>query len=120
MQPPFIDEGSFVPRPSVLTFDNQRVKIGTPAYVYVGYNVTIDCNIVAGLSPITIQWYHNGSLYPTGGSLSVTNFTITNASNGDFWQCKASNSHGIDIETTIIYVLPSKYACMYALHSIYL
>ena len=120
MQPPFIDEGSFVPRPSVFTFDNQRVKIGTPAYVYVGYNVTIDCNIIAGLSPIAIQWYHNGSLYPTGGSLSVTNVTITNASNGDLWQCKASNSHGIDIETTIIYVLPSKYPCMYALPSIYL
>ena len=114
MQPPDIDEGSHVPRPFVFSLGNKSVKIGTPVYIFDGYNVTIVCNIVSGTLPIAIRWYHNGSPYPTGGSLSVTNLTITNVtSNGDFWECRVSNSYGIVIENTTIHVLPSKYVYMY-------
>ena len=112
MQPPDIDEGSHVPRPFVFSLGNKSVKIGTPVYIFDGYNVTIVCNIVSGTLPIAIRWYHNGSPYPTGGSLSVTNLTITNANDGDFWQCRVSNPYGIDIENTTIHVLPRKYVCM--------
>ena len=112
MQPPDIDEGSHVPRPFVFSLGNKRVKIGTPVYIFDGYNVTIVCNIVSGTLPIAIQWYHNTSLHSTGGSSSVANLTITNGRDGDFWQCRASNPYGIDIENTTIHVLPRKYVCM--------
>ena len=52
---PDIDEGSYVPKPCVITRGYKRVKIGTPVYVYTGYDVIIDCNIVNGIPPITIQ-----------------------------------------------------------------
>ena len=112
VEPPDIDEGSFVPRPPVFTFSNKIVKIGTPVYIFDGYNVTIVCNIIAGTLPMAIQWYLNGSPHSTGGNLNVTNLTITNASDGDFWQCRVSNAYGIDIENTTIHVLPSKYVCI--------
>ena len=125
VEPPDIDEGSFVPRPSVFTLVNEIIKIGSPVYIYPGYNVTIVCNIVTGVPPIVIQWHLNGSPYSTGGNLSVTNLTITNANDGDFWQCRVSNRYGIDIESTTIHVLPSEYVCIcniyiFVTHCIYI
>ena len=104
---PVIDEGTFVPRPSVITKGNKRVKIGTPVYVHGGFDVIIDCNIVNGAPPITITWFRNGSPYPTRGS--VYTITITNASNGDVFECRADNIFGFDTENTAIHVVYGKY-----------
>ena len=114
---PNIDEGSFVPRPSVITRDNKRVKIGAPVYVRDEFDVIIDCNIVNGTPPITIVWYRNGSPDPTRGNVST--ITITDASNGDVFKCRADNNIGFDTENTTIYIIGGKwimhtyiYACM--------
>ena len=111
---PVIDKGSFVQRPSVITRGNKRVKIGTPVYVHSGFNVIIDCDIVNGTPPINITWFHNGSPYPTRGSVST--ITITDASNGDVFKCRAENIIGFDSESTTIYTECGKYihhACVY-------
>ena len=106
---PDIDEGPYVPRPSVITRGNKTVKIGAPVYVYTGYDVIIDCNIVNGTPPITIQWFRNGSPDSTRGNVST--ITITNASNGDVFQCRADNIAGFDTENTVIHVAYGKCAC---------
>ena len=84
-----------------------RVNIGTPVYVHNGFNVTIDCNIVNGTPPITIQWFRNGSPDPTRGNVST--IITTNASNGDVLMCRADNIEGFDSEITVIYVGHGKY-----------
>ena len=101
LDPPDIDEGSYVPRPSIITRGNKTVNIGTPVYVHTGYDVIIDCNIVNGTPPITIQWFRNGSLDSTRGNVST--ITITNANNGDVFKCRANNIMGFDSENTVIY-----------------
>ena len=110
IDPPVIDEGSFVSRPSVITRGNKTVKIGTPVYVYDGFDVTIDCNIVNGTPPVTIQWFRNGSPDLTRGNFSTV--TITDASNGDVFKCRADNIEGADTEYTTVYVVYGKYICM--------
>ena len=102
LDPPDIDKGSHVPRPSVITRGNKTVKIGTPVYVHDGFDVIIDCNIVNGTPPITIQWFHNGSPDLTRGNVST--ITITNASNGDVFKCRADNIKGFDTENTVIHI----------------
>ena len=104
---PVIDKGSFVPRPSVITRGNKRVKIGTSLYVYSGFDVIIDCNIVNGTPPITIQWFRNGSPDTTRGNVST--ITITDASNGDVFKCRADNVIGFDSENTSTHVEYGKY-----------
>ena len=99
---PVIDKGSYVPRPSVITRGNKRVKIGTPVYVHDGFDVMIDCNTVNGTPPINITWFRNGSPYPTRGSIST--ITITDASNDDVFKCRADNIIAFDTESTTIYV----------------
>ena len=105
---PVIDEGSFVPRPSVIGSGTKRVKIGTPVYVQDGFDVIIDCIIVGGKLPITITWFRNGSSDLTRGNASTT-ITITDASNGDVFECRAENNIGFDIKNTTIHVECSKY-----------
>ena len=102
VEPPVIDEGLFVPRPPVNTRDNVRVKIGTPVYVYSGFDVIINCNIINGTPPVNITWFRNGSLDPTRGNVST--ITITDASNGDVFECRVDNIIGFDTENTTIYV----------------
>ena len=108
---PEIDGGSHVIRPSVITRGNKTVNIGTPVYAHTGYDVIIDCNIVNGTPPITVQWFHNGSPDPTRGNVST--ITITDASNDDVFQCRADNTEGFDTENTAIYVQYGKYLHMY-------
>ena len=110
LDPPIINRGSHVPRPSVITRGNKRVKIGTPVYVYSGYDVIIDCNIVNGTPPINITWYRNGSPYPTRGN--VNTITIPDASNGDVFKCRADNIEGFDTVSTTINVEYGKYVCI--------
>ena len=102
IDPPVIDKGSHVTKPSIITRGNKRVKIGTPVYIHDGFNVIINCNIVNGTPPITIQWFHNGSPDTTRGNIST--ITITDASNGDVFTCKADNIEGFDTETSVICV----------------
>ena len=110
---PVIDKGSFVPRPSVIIRGNKRVIIGTPVYVYDGFDVIIDCNIFNGTRPITIQWFRNGSLDTTRGNVSP--ITITNANNGDVFTCRANNRQGFDTEETTIYVEYGKYTAVHVM-----
>ena len=91
-----------MPRPSVITSGNKRVKIGTMVYIHSGFDVVIDCNIVNGTPPITIQWFRDGSLDLTRGNIST--ITITDANNGDVFKCRADNIEGFDTENTVIYV----------------
>ena len=88
---------------------NKRVNIGTPVYVYDGYDVIIDCNIIEGTPPITITWFRNGSSDSTRGNVST--ITITDANNGDVFQCRADNIEGFDTEKTTIHVEFGKYVC---------
>ena len=106
--PPDIDEGSFVPRPYNVTKGTKKVAVGSPVYVRDGFDVIIDCIIANGTPPITIQWFHNESPYPTRGSVSNT-ITITNASNGDVFKCRADNNIGFDTESTTIHVIQGKW-----------
>ena len=103
---PVIDKGSHVPRPSVITRGNKRVKIGTPVYVYSGFDVIIDCNVVNGKPPITIQWFRNGSPDPTRGNIYT--ITITDARNGDVFKCRADNNIGFDSESSTINIVYGK------------
>ena len=73
--------------------------------------VIIDCNIVNGTPQINITWFHNGSLYPTRESVST--ITITNASNGDVFKCRADNIIGFDTKSTTIHVEYGK--CVYVI-----
>ena len=114
--PPVIDEGSFVLMPSSITSGDKRVKIGTPVYVHDGYNVIIDCEVVDGSPPINITWFRNGSPYPTSGSVST--ITITDANYEDVFKCRADNSIGFDIESTVIYVEYGKGVRMSCIHYI--
>ena len=107
LDPPDIDEGAFVPKPSFITRENKRVKIGTPVYVHSGFDIIIDCNIVDGKPPINITWFRNGSPYPTRGNVST--ITISDVRNNEVFQCRADNEIGFDIENTTIYVESGKY-----------
>ena len=107
LEPPDIDEGSFVPRPSSFTSGTKTVKIGTPVYIRKGSSAIIICNIVDGTPPITITWFRNGSPYQTGGS--VYTIRIPNPRDGDVFECRADNNIGFDTENTTIYVSCGKY-----------
>ena len=111
---PVIDKGSFVPRPSVIQRDNMRVKIGTPVYVYSGFNVRIDCKIVNGSNPVRITWFRNGSPYPTRGNAFT--ITLTQPSNGDVFKCRAENSIGFDTDNTTVHVEYGTYLCILMFH----
>ena len=108
--PPDIDKGSYVSKPCVITRSNKRVNIGTPVYVYSGYDVIIDCNIVNGIPPITIQWSRNGSPDSTRGNVST--ITISDASNGDVFQCRADNVIGFDAANSTVHVQYGKCTCV--------
>ena len=88
-----------VQMPDNITKGNKRVKIGTDVYVVDGYNVTIDCNIVSGTTPITFSWLRTGT--PFRGN--VTTITITNVIY-DVIICRANNSIGFDEKNTTIHV----------------
>ena len=60
-----------------------------------------------GTPPITIKWLRNGSPDPTRGNVST--ITITDASNGDIFKCRAENNIGFDTENTTIYITDGKW-----------
>ena len=71
-----------------------RVKIGTPVYVYSGFDIIVDCKLLDGSHPVTIKWFRNGSPDLTRGNVST--ITINDASNGDVFSCRADNIIGND------------------------
>ena len=95
-------------RPSIITKGNKTVNIGTPVYIHTGYDVIIDCNIVNGTPPITIQWFRNGLPDSTRGNVST--ITITDANNGDIFLCRANNTEGFATGKSTIHVKYGKYA----------
>ena len=101
-EPPDIDKGPFVPPPTIFPKETQMVNIGTPVYIFKGYDVIINCNIVNGTRPINIMWLHNGE--PEDPPSENTTITITDAQNGDVFMCRADNSIGFDEESTTIHV----------------
>jgi len=90
----------FVPKPAKVPSGNQIVDIGTPVYVVDGYNVTIDCDVISGVPPITISWFHNGDLFRG----NVSTITITDANDGDVFTCRAENNIGYDKHETTLNV----------------
>ena len=99
--PPDIDEGPLIEKPTNITEENKRVTIGSPVYVHEGYNVTIDCTTVSGTPPITFRWFRNGTLIAG----DVNNITITDVNNSDVITCRADNNVGFDEEDTTIIVI---------------
>ena len=100
--PPDIDEGPFLPPPPSVLPEDIEVQIGSDAYVIDGFDVTIVCNILTGIRPITIVWFHNGMVDPTRGNVST--ITVTNYNDGDVFTCRADNDVGFDEESTTINV----------------
>ena len=89
-----------VQKPDNFTKGNKRVNIGTDVYVVEGYNVTIDCNIASGTTPVTFSWLRTGNEFRGND----TTIIITDAIYGDVITCRANNSIGFDEENTTIHV----------------
>ena len=101
--PPEIDNGPFIPQPPNVMPGNMTTRIGSNVCVVDGFDVTLLCNIVAGTRPITITWLRNGiPEVPLRGNMST--ITVTDATAGDVFTCRADNVVGFDEETTTIYV----------------
>ena len=100
--PPNIDEGPFIPVPDTKKLEDLEVKIGSPAYIVIGYKVIMVCNILTGTPPITITWLYNGAPDPSRGNVST--ITVTDNNNGDVFTCRAENNIGFDMESTTINV----------------
>ena len=100
--PPDIQEGPFVPPPPSVPPGDIEVQIGSDAYVIDGFDITIVCNILTGIRPITIMWLCNGVADPTRGNVST--ITVTNYNDGDEYTCRAENDVGFDEESTTINV----------------
>ena len=99
--PPDIDEGSPILLGPLVQPGNKMVVIGTSITVLSGYNVTINCSILAGSPPVNFTWYRNGILYSTE---NVSSITITDPENGDNFTCRADNHIGFDSKSTNITV----------------
>ena len=89
LQPPSVQKGVI------------RVKIGAPAYLIHGFNVTIVCNVTRGFPPITIRWLHNGQ--PDQSRLNSSIAIVNDADDGDVFTCMAVNSVGYDKKDTRVY-----------------
>ena len=97
--PPDIDEGPFIPRPSTVPPGDRTVDINTPAYIVDGFDLTLMCRIASGTRPITIKWFRNGQ---PGGNNSV--ITVSDYTDGENIACRADNDIGFDIENTTVNV----------------
>ena len=100
--PPDIDEGPFIPQPATVSPGGMKVRIGSPAYVIDGANITLVCDILTGTPPTTIMWFHNGVLDPTRWNVST--IIVTDYNDGDVYTCRAENVVGFDEESTTINV----------------
>ena len=88
---------------------HKRVKIGTPAFVYSGSDVTIDCKVISGTPPINISWFRGGS--PDQTRFNVSTIILTNVINQVTFRCRAENYKGFDTERTSVFLRYGKYVC---------
>ena len=84
-----------------------RVKIGTPVFIFSGYDVTIDCKIISGTPPINITWTRDGSTDLTRDNASTIRLTAVMYS--VVFSCRAENYKGFDSAQTVIRVNYGKY-----------
>ena len=84
-----------------------RVKIGTPVYIYSGFDVTIRCRIISGTPPINITWFRDGSIDLTRRGASIIKLTAVMHSVA--FSCRAENYKGFASARSIIYVRYGKY-----------
>jgi len=94
-----------MPLPTSIDAGLNTVKIGSPAYIIDGYDLTIVCRTVSGTPPITITWFHNGILdlsWMNASTITILNVGLNLI--GDNYTCRASNDVGYDEHTTIINV----------------
>ena len=114
LEPPIIDNGSFVPRPSVITRGNKRVKIGTPVYMYQTYRARVDCKVVNETSPTTFKWFINGSPYYVYHHY-VRDLSFMSTTTFHYWEnnfeCRAENLAGFTTFNSTVYLSPCKYVC---------
>ena len=105
LESPVIDTGPYFF--SAFTKANVRVKIGTPVFVYSGYDVTIDCKIISGTPPINITWTRDRSIDLTRDNAST--ITLTAVMYYVVFSCRAENYKGFDSAQTVIRVAYGKY-----------
>ena len=105
-----IAEGQCVPQPEVIPSTDMAVMIGSPAYIIHGYDLTITCSVVGGLSPISISWYRDGKLDTSRGNTSTVKISSIriNKDNGVVYTCRADNDRGYVEEFTKVKVFGNK------------
>ena len=92
-----------MPLPPSVPPEDMEIKIGSPAYVFDGFDITLVCDILSGTRPITIRWFRNGAPDSTRGNVST--ITVTDYNDGDVFTCRADNDVGFDMKSTTINVL---------------
>lgn len=96
-------------QPLSIKADHTTVKIGSPAYIIDGFNLTIVCRTVSGTPPINIKWFHNGVLSPSW--MNASNITLLNVGlnmSNDKFTCRAYNDKGYDEHSTTIKLFGEK------------
>ena len=94
--------------PPIIMREDQIFKIGSQAYVFKGYVITFDCNVVNGTPPITISWFRNNVEIDSRQGNS-SNLTIPSARDGEIVSCRAINNIGSDMATSAIQGMYYKY-----------
>jgi len=100
---PDIDEGPFISQPLSIDPGHQTVKIGSPAYIIDGFDLTIICVSVSGTPPMTTRWFRNGVLdlsWMNASTITVLNIEMN--WNDNNITCRAENDVGyVEVTTTI-------------------
>ena len=111
---PVIRRGSFGPKPSHIPPGNQIVGLGAPIYLRKGNIAVITC-LAAGKDPVDFKWYRNGSPFTFEGPQHYV--AVWNPTNGDIYNCTATNRFGFDTAKSTIYIggkwfMNIQYACI--------
>ena len=69
-------------------------------------------SLLEHLQLATISWYHNGELDQSRGNFSTTRITVTDATDGDVFTCRAENKIGFDHQQQTIIRFVSKTFCI--------
>ena len=105
---PDIIEGPFEEL-STVTDGPKSVDIGTPVYVVVGNDVSIQCDVHSGIYPFSTSWHRNGANYREG---NISEIVIDDAKNGDVFSCIVESCKGSDNMSTTINVF-GKFVAIY-------
>ena len=88
------------------------VAIGTPAYITDGYDLTVICNVIYGITPITYSWYRNGvvdSSKENRSAITISNVDIRK-DDGVVYTCRAANALGYVEERSSVHVFSKSLA----------